>query len=275
MLFPQQADHRLFHALHVHAVHILTQLFFHMGDDGLQHLLRLFPGLRLGGHLQKAVALLGVGGHGGICHGVHLVPEHLVHRALPQAENAQGVGDDLPVGKLLQIGDDAGAEHGVALLGRAGEHDDRFPVLFKGAARGGAPFVVKYRAALRQHGLLEVVGGEHSASLDILVQALILRLVPYQLQAEGSGQDLLGQIVAGGAQAAGGDDDIRPLLCHLHAVLQPLGVVPYHGVIAHVDADFGQHFGDVPGVGVGHMAQKQLCAHRKYFRIVCFTHGQA
>ena len=244
-----------------------------MGDDGLQHLLRLGLAVGLGGHLQQAVTLLGIGGHGGVCHGVHLIPEHLIHGAFAQAEDAQRVGDNLLVRQFFQIGYGAGAEHGVALLGRAGDHDDDLPVLFKGAARRGAPVVVKHRAALRQHGLLKVIGGDLPAQIDILIQAPVLVFIPHQLKTKGLRQDLLCQIVTGGAQSAGGDDDIRPLLCHLHAV-QPPGIIPHYGVVAHIDADLGKHFGDIPGVGVGHMAQQQLRAHGEDFGVVGFIHFQ-
>ena len=176
--------------------------------------------------------------------------------------------------ELLQVGQAIGFEHGHALLGRPRHHQHRFAVLFKGAAGGGAPQVVENGAALRQHGLGIVIFGEHAALGDIVPQALHLRLVGHQRQAESLRQQLLGQVVAGRAQAAGGDDDVCPGLGGLYALLHPLRVVPNHRVIEHVDADLGQQLGNVPSVGIGDVAQQQLSAHGDDLGIVGLIHGQ-
>ena len=103
------------------------------------------------------------------------------------------------------------------------------------------------------------VGREAAAAdVDVLVKAPVLRLVPHQGQAEGLGQDLLGQIVHRGAKAAGRDDHVGARLRDLHAGAQALGVVADDRVILDVDADLREHLGDVPRVGVRDMAEQDL-----------------
>ena len=86
-------------------------------------------------------------------------------------------------------------------------------------------------------------------------------LVKLQGEAEGVGQGLFGEVVAGGAQAASGDEDVGAALGDVHSGAEAFGVVPHHGVIVDVDAQGGQALGDHLGVGVGDAAQQQLGAH--------------
>ena len=142
---------------------------------------------------------------------------------------------------------------------------------FEGAAGGSAPVVGENGAALGQHGLLEVVLGHGPAGVELLkigTDALGRRLVKDQLFAEGGGQYVLGQIVTGGAQAAGGDEDVGPPLGNLHRGAQPLRVVAHHRVVEDVDADAAESLGDHLGVGVGDVAEEQLGAHGDEFGCV-------
>ena len=241
-----------------------------MGDHRGHHGLRLRLALRLGGDLQQAVALLGVGRHAGIRHGVHLLPEHLIHAALPDAEDAHRMGDDLLLREAAQIGKAVGTEHGHALVGRPRQHQDDLALPLKGAAGGRAPEVVEDRRPLGDQRLLEIVWGKGPVGMDVVVEALPLAPALHQGQAEGLGQDLLGQVVAGRPQTAGGDQDIRPALGDLHAVPQAAGVVPHHGLVADVDADAGEQLGHVPGVGVGDMAQQQLRTDGEDLGVILF-----
>ena len=90
-LLQQKRQHRLLHAFDVHPVDHVAQAFLHMRDHRGHHRLGLRLALRLGGDLQQTVALLCVGGHGRVRHTVHLIPEELIHRALPHAENTHGM----------------------------------------------------------------------------------------------------------------------------------------------------------------------------------------
>ena len=150
-----------------------------------------------------------------------------------------------------------------------------FALGFKGAAGRGAPEIVEDRAALGQEGLPVGVGGEALAGLDVLVKALLFPLVHHQGQAKAVRQHLLGQIVAGGAEAAGGDDDVGAGLCHLHARPQALGIVAHDGVVLDIDADFGKPLGNVAGVGVGDVAQQKLGADAEDLGIKGSLHSRS
>ena len=96
---------------------------------------------------------------------------------------------------------------------------------------------MKYLTIFRYQRLTVGVGSQAAPCPDIFVEALLLTLTLHKLFAEGLGQDLLGQIVAGGAEAAGGDEDIGALFCDLHALAQPLGIIAHHGVVSYIDPD--------------------------------------
>ena len=160
-------------------------------------------------------------------------------------------------------------EHGPALPGGAGEHDDPYPLRLKGAAGGGAPVVCKDGAALRQHGLLEVVlrhGPVGVEALEVAADALGRGLVKDQLPPEDLGQSLLGEVVAGGPQAAGGDEDVGPPPGDLHSGAEPGGIVPHHRVVVDVDAQLRKALGDHLGVCIGDIAEEQFGAHGDEFR---------
>ncbi len=110
-----------------------------------------------------------------------------------------------------------------------------------------------------------VVRHRPAGALEIGADALSRPLVEDQLLAEGLGQHVFGEIVAGGAQAAGGDDDVGPLFGQSHRLLGPLEVVPHHGVPEDIQPQLAQPLGEHLGVGVGDVAQQQLGADGQNF----------
>ena len=274
-LFTQQLYYALLDALDVHAVDHIAEALYHVLHHGGDHFLGLVHALCLCGYLEQAVALLGVGRHGGVRHAVHFLGKDIVDGAFAETEDAHRVRYDKLLRELAQIRQRALAEHGVALLGRAGDHDDDLAVLLKAAAGRGAAVVVKHRAALREHGLREIIVGELLAVADIVVQPLALGLVLGELEAESLGKDLLCEVVTGGAEAAGRDDDVRAALSRLNTLTQPLRVIADDGVVLHVYADLREHLGNVPRVGIRHVAEQQLSADGDYLSIVALTHGPA
>ncbi len=259
----QITDHNILQRGHIHPVHLVAEQLPHLGHGGLEECLGFLIRRRLGGDPQLALPLLGVGGQGGVGHGVHLVPQLGFHGGLPDAEQLDGVGCDDPLGQGQQVGLRPVLEHGPALAGGAREHDDVDPIRFKGAAGGGAPVVGQDGAPLGEHGLLEVVVRHGPAdTIKIGADALRRTLVKDQLLAKGLGQHVFGQIVAGGPQASGGDDDVRPLFGQGHRFLGPLEVIPHHGVPKDVQPQLAQPLGQHLGVSVGDISQKQLGPHR-------------
>ena len=250
----------------VHPIDLVAEQGPHLLHCRPEEGLGLAVGGRLGGNPQLALPLLGVGGQSGVGHGVHLVPQLGLHRGLPDAKELDGVGGDYPLGQGQQIGLCPVLEHGPALAGGAGEHNHMASLCLKGAAGGGAPVVLQNGTALGQHGLLKVVVRHGPAgALEIGADALGRPLVKDQLLPEGLGQYVFGEVVAGGAQAAGGDNDICPLFGQSHRLLGPLEIVPHNGVPEDVQAQLAQPLREHLGVGIGDVAQQQLSAHRQNF----------
>ena len=205
----------------------------------------------------------GIGGQGGIGHGGHAVAEELVDAALPDAEGHDVVGHRHFLRKAAQIGDGVVPQHGEHLIGRPRQHQDMDAALFKATARGGTHGVGKDGAALGQVGHAEVVlrhGGVEGAFVKG-PDALGHLGVELQLPAEALAEDVLGDIVIGGPQAPGGDEDIGPLPCGGHGLTQVLRLIPRHGVEHRGDTDGGEGPGDLPGIGIGDGAGEQFIAH--------------
>ena len=258
---PQEAGDHLLQTPHVHAVDHVPQGLPHLLHQGAEHLLRRRPVRGLGGGPDHALVFLGVGGQGGVGEGGHGLPEPGLHMALPHAEDPDLVADDDPVGEGGQVGHGPVLEHVPALPGRARQHENVDPVLAEGAARGGAHRVVEDGAAHRQHGLLAVVLRHGPARPgEVGPNGLQDVRVELELSAEGLADGLLGQVVVGGAQAPGGDDDVRPAAGDVQGVRQALGVVPHHRVVVDGDPQGAEALGDDLGVQVGDVAQQELGA---------------
>ena len=147
----------LLQPFHVHAIHHVPQGGAHRRHHRGQHGLRSLGALRLGGGPEADLRGLGIGGQGGIFHAAHGLVEQLVHGGLPDAEGHDVPGDDDLPGEAAEVGLRAAAEHGLHLVGRAGQHQHVNAAGVEGAARGGAHRVVEDHAALRQLRLLGVV----------------------------------------------------------------------------------------------------------------------
>ena len=76
------------------------------------------------------------------------------------------------------------------------------------------------------------------------------------------GHGLFGQVVAGGPQSPGGDEDVAAAESLPDRLFQPAGVIPNGGAVEHVNADGGQFPGHNGGVGVHCVAQQQLGSYR-------------
>ena len=197
--------------------------------------------------------------------------EQLVHIGLSQAEGHDVVGDDDFPGKAPEIGLGAAAQHGHHLVGRAGEHQHMDAVGFEGTAGGGAHGIVEHHAPLREHSLLAVVvrhGGVKVFFVEVRDVREDLR-VEHQRLAAGGADGLLGEVVVGGAQAAGGDEDVRPVPGGVHRLAQASGVVSHHCVPEDVDTQGTEALGEHLGIGVGDVAQEQLSAYGNDFSSVC------
>ena len=240
-----------------------TDFLHNRGQHGLCRLLT--PGL--GGSTEPDLEGLGVSCEGGIAHGGHFLMEKLVHKGLPHTKGHHVMGDNDFRGERAQIGKRMAAQHSAHLMGRSRQHEHVNAVLLKGAARGSAHRIPKDHTARRQLCLLGVVlrhGGMHSSLIKF---PDFLQNIPVQNQglAEDFADGLLGQVVIGRPQAAGGDENIRPAAGNIQSLLQPDGVVAHHSVPEDIDAQGGEALGNLLGIGVGDVSQQQFGADGNNF----------
>ena len=206
-----------------------------MINDRLHHSFRFRLAFRFGGNLQKAVAFLGVRRHGRVEHGVHLFGKDVVYSALPDAEDANRMRNDLFIRERTKIRNSIGPEHWDTFHRRPGHHDYGLPVCLECAARSRTPPVVKNRAAFRKHCLQEIIGCKAAVVADVVIQPVIFLLITHQLQSERFSQNLFGQIIAGCTQSAGSDDDVSALFCNFYTGTQTFRIVSDNGVVLDID----------------------------------------
>ena len=90
--------------------------------------------------------------------------------------------------------------------------------------------------------------------------------------ADGGGDGVAGDVVLGGAQAAGAEDDVGALQRSADQLAQAGLIIADLVHVVEIDAERGQGEGDVPGVGVLDVAEQDLgadgddlCAHGRPF----------
>ena len=134
-------------------------------------------------------------------------------------------------------------------------------VLLDPPAGGGAARVGDGHGGGDEPGLLDVALGEADAArCEEGPQGALHVGVDERLLAQGGGDRLAREVVLGGAEAAGHDDDVGAAEGDLDGVDEALEVVADGGVEVEVEADGGQAGGDVLGVGVEDLAQEDLGA---------------
>ena len=146
------------------------------------------------------------------------------------------------LGKSPQIGDRPALQHGPHFKGRTGQHQHVHPLRFKGAAGSGAHRIVEDHAIGGKLRLLAVIFRHGQVDVPGKISPNMLQHILPQDQrlAEGLADGLLGKIVIGGAKAASGEDDVRPLPGDVQRLPQPFRVVPYHGMPEHIDTNSRQ-----------------------------------
>ncbi len=224
-------------------------------------------GFRLCGSLgsgpETNLAGLGVGCQGGIGHKSHLFAEKFFYRTLTHSKCHNVKGNNHFMGQFPQIGLHMAAEHCLHLMRRAGKHQNMNAAAFEGTAGGRTYRIVKNRTALRQLRLLDVVFRHRDMKGSLIKRPDVLQYVRVENQrfAECRANGLLGEIIIGRPQTAGGDNDIRSAAGNVQRFFQTLGVVTYDGVPEHVDSQGREALRNHLGIGIGNIAKKQLRAH--------------
>ena len=162
----------------------------------------------------------------------HILVHPRLQQALPDAEKVDGVGDDGLAGVAAEIRHGRVGEHGDHLFGRAREHDDQLAFALHGQPWRSALVVLEHGAAFRHLRLLAGVGGQFDASLGVVAgDTRHGLLIAYHFRTEIGRHCLLGHIIKGGAQTAGGDDQVRSVKGVVEGFFQPLRIVPHHGLV--------------------------------------------
>lgn len=94
-------------------------------------------------------------------------------------------------------------------------------------------------------------------------QTCLLRLVELERDAERAGHDLLGQVVARRAEAAGRNDEVGAGAGKLHRLLKPRAVIADNGLPIDIDAQLREQARDSRRVGIDGVAEEQFRCRRQ------------
>ena len=168
------------------------------------------------------------------------VEQQGLQRGFADAEYAQEAGFDVHAAATGQIGGQLTVEHVLQLAGRAGEYGDGVVVVLDDAAGGRAAEVGHDDAAGGEVGLFDVVGGHFAADAghvgDDRVETGLMEL---HGKVEVFGDHFLGEIVLGGAETAGGDDDVGAAQGFAQRFADTAGIVADDDVTVERHAQLG------------------------------------
>ena len=159
----------------------------------------------------------------------------------------------------LEAGHGLVGPHRAHLARRTGQRDDDAPVgPADEPARRGAVRVGQRDGRPDQPGLLEVELGEgHVAPPPQLAQPRLEVRIGFRRLVAHGGDRLAGQVVRGRTEAAGRDDQVRPLERRGEGIGDRDEVVGQRGQPGHPDAETGQRASDLPGVRVARLADRR------------------
>ena len=170
------------------------------------------------------------------------------HAELAAGEKARGQGGEEARFDLV-------GEHGLELFGRAGEQDDGARLgVDEGVeelAGSAAVFVFEQDRAFEDVGLLGVVGRHGDAALgEAALKADEGGVVAAHADAKRGGGGFAGEVVLGGAEAAGKEDEVGAGEGHAGGSGEVLERVADNGFEGDLDAEVVELRGEVEGVGV-------------------------
>ena len=135
--------------------------------------------------------------------------------------------------------------------GHAGHAHEDGALVQKPHAGGRAHGVVQHLAVGRHQGLLAVhVQHGPLEALEYFLDVVQRGLVHHQLGAEVAGQDVLGEVVLGGAEAAGDEHHLRPLPGQVQGRHNLIGPVRYRRNLPHPQANFAQLLAHKGRIGI-------------------------
>jgi hypothetical protein len=191
--------------------------------------------------------------------------DQLVEPGLRDAEGLERVRE-VDVAPLLgaEPRQDRLVHHRLHLARHAGQDDDVLAAGLHAIAGRGAERVRNDHVAFRHHRLLQVVERHlDAARREELADAVRRRRVLDELPPEHRTDRLGREVVGGGPDAAGRDDDVRERHRLLPRPLEPLRIVPDDDDRDDVDPELEELVGDPLRVRVGDAAGGELVAARQ------------
>jgi hypothetical protein len=259
----QEAPHQGLQLFVVPAKDQGTQALADLAFEVIQHPADGRRIVSLAGQADVDLAGMGQDPDGRIPHLAKVVADGLVNLGLADPAGLEYPGHDPapdPKG-LPDPGDHLLDEHGLHLRGDAGQAGHTAPAIFQEQPGRRPVGIRQHVGSLGDHGLLPVVLGHgdlpvREAPFDVGQDGRIQAQPPVQ---DGR-HDVAGQVVLGGPQAAGGDDDVGSAQGLAQRCLDAGGIVPHRRLEEQVNARLGQPLGDPAGVGIHDLAQEQLGA---------------
>ena len=154
-------------------------------------------------------------------------------------------------------------EHRLQFHGRPGQQHEDHAVVCDPLAGRGAAIVGQHLGAL-DHVSLTAIVLRHLATerAEPRFDAIANLLLENQRPAERAGDGFAREIVFGGSQAAGENDDLRTRRRAQDAVGEPLAFVADHGFAHHLHAQRVELIGEVQRVGVEPLRRQQFRTDR-------------
>ena len=176
-----------------------------------------------------------------------------------QPQGALGQATHVP-GQLQQPGEHIGVEHAPHLRRHPGQKKELDASVFQGKAAGHAAGV-QHHCALRNQGQAAVTLQPGNLTfLQIAVEAGQQRLVVPERQSQGLGRRGRGQVVIGGPQAPGDDDEPGAAQRPEQKLPKPRRLIPDNSDPLHRDPGFVKPPGRVARIKIGHPPADQLGA---------------
>ena len=177
-----------------------------------------------------------------------------------EAGDAQIAGEQaLVVTHFGEARSDFGFEHGFEFAGHAGKKDEDVSIGFEPETRRGAARILENRGAFGDHGLADVDFG-HGAreAAEAFLDAAEDFFVAAKFAAEEVGDRFAGAVIVGGAEAAGGNDQVGAVESVAKGGVQFGGRVADDGLVGHTNAEAIEFTSKPKGIRVQAIGSKKF-----------------
>ena len=239
MIFGEDAGDDVFKGFTAGGIEVFAESESH----ALRHFVENFFGL---GRVARPDARMELRAGGRSEDGGFGVRVELVERAdarfdvgFAEAGDAEVAGKEtFAVAQFREARSDFGSEHGFQFVGHAGKKDEDVSAGFEPQAGRGAARIRENRSAFGDHGLTDV-DFRHGAreAAEAFLDAAEDFFVAAKFSAEEFGDGFAGAVVVGGAEAAGGNDQVGAVESVAKSGVQLGRRIADYGFVDHADAE--------------------------------------